>query len=61
MTTPLSDFSGAAPHYTEVKSCSGKTSFPLSQFEPGQWAAMKKVTAAGGSYLVFIHNKNTDE
>ena len=48
-------------HYCEVKSSGNKTSFPLGQIEKGQWAAMTRVTAAGGSYLVFIHNTATDE
>ena len=46
--------------YLEVKSCSSKTSFPFSQFESGQWAAMKRVTAAGGSYVVLIHSLGLD-
>lgn len=48
-------------HYCEVKSSGHKTSFPLGQIEKGQWAAMTRVTTAGGSYLVFIHNTETDE
>ncbi|MDR3436473.1 Holliday junction resolvase RecU [Telmatospirillum sp.] len=49
-----------ATSYCEVKSCSNKTSFPFSQFEDEQWKAMKQVTASGGSYVIFIHNVNTD-
>lgn len=49
-----------ATWYVEVKSSSNKTSFPFSQFEKAQWNAMTRVTAAGGHYLVYIHNVNTD-
>jgi len=42
-------------HYVEVKSSVNKTSFPFSQIEPEQRAAAKKVTAAGGSYIFFLH------
>jgi len=48
-------------YYCEVKSCGNKTSFPFSQFEKEQWKAMMRVTSAGGYYLVFIHNTNTDQ
>jgi len=46
--------------YAEVKSCSNKTSFPFSQIETGQWAAMVQVLAAGGRYLFFLHNIETN-
>ena len=46
--------------YCEVKSCSNKTSFPFSQIETGQWTAMVRTLAAGGQYLFFLHNLETD-
>ena len=47
-------------HYCEVKSCQNKTAFPFRQIEKGQWAAATLVTAAGGSYVFFLHNLNTN-
>jgi len=47
--------------YAEVKSCSNKTSFPFSQFTKSQRAAMLQQKAAGGCYIVYIHNMNTNE
>ena len=46
--------------YCEVKSCSDKTSFPFSNFEKAQWAAMKKQRAAGGNYFCYLHNLLTN-
>ena len=46
--------------YAEVKSCSNETSFPFSQFTPGQNAAMVKQRKAGGRYWIWIHNLLTD-
>lgn len=46
--------------YAEVKSCSNKTSFPFSQIETGQWTAMVQVVAAGGKYVFFLHNLETN-
>lgn len=45
----------------EVKSCSGKTSFPFSQFTPSQNAAMLMQSNAGGEYWIFIHRLETNE
>lgn len=47
--------------YAEVKSTSGKTSFPFSSFTTGQNKAMVRQKAAGGNYWVFIHRLETDE
>lgn len=47
---------GGRMMYAEVKSCSGLTSFPFSQFEDGQRAAMLRQTAAGGIYDVFVYS-----
>lgn len=47
--------------YAEVKSCSNKTSFPFSQFTKSQRAAMLQQAAAGGMYMVYIHNMNTND
>lgn len=47
-------------HFAEVKSTKNETSFPFSNIKKGQWAASKRVVAAGGSYLFFIKNLNTD-
>lgn len=52
---------GSLTYYCEVKSCSNKTSFPFSQIEKGQWAAMMRVTAAGGEYLFYLHKLETDD
>ncbi len=46
--------------YAEVKSCSNATSFPFSQFTPGQNAAMFKQQRAGGWYWIWVHNVLTD-
>lgn len=41
-------------HYAEVKSTKDPTSFRFANIKKGQWAASKKVSGAGGSYLFFI-------
>lgn len=46
--------------YAEVKSSTSRTSFSLSNIEPAQWAAARRVTLAGGDYWFFIHNKIED-
>lgn len=46
--------------YAEVKSCSNDTSFPFSQFTPGQNLAMVRQKAAKGHYWIWIHNLKTD-
>ena len=42
--------------YAEVKSTGHKTSFAFSLLRPDQVGAAKQVTAAGGSYLIFVHS-----
>lgn len=47
--------------YAEVKSCSGETSFPFSNFTKGQLNGMVRQTKAGGLYWIFIHHITTDK
>jgi len=47
--------------WAEVKSCSDKVSFPISQLTASQVRAIVRQEAAGGQYWVFIHNMNTDK
>ena len=42
--------------YAEVKYCAGKTSFPFSSIQTGQWTAARRVTRAGGDYFFFIYS-----
>jgi penicillin-binding protein-related factor A (putative recombinase) len=43
--------------YAEVKSSSnGKASFSFSQFTPKQNSSMIRQVAAGGRYMVYLHN-----
>lgn len=46
--------------YSEIKSCSNDTSFPFSQFTPGQNNAMVRQDKAGGLYWIWIHNLTTN-
>lgn len=46
--------------FAEVKSTQNQTSFPFSLLKPGQTAHAKRILAAGGNYLVFVHNLTTD-
>lgn len=47
--------------YAEVKSCGDKTSFPFSNIRKDQWKAAIQQVAAGGVYLFFIKNTNTNQ
>lgn len=51
---------GGVTGYAEVKSCSGKTSFPFSALTEGQVAALHMQTAAQGEYWVFVHHLVTN-
>ena len=47
--------------FAEVKSCSSKTSFALSNIRDSQWRRAKLVTTAKGSYFFFIKSEVRQE
>ena len=46
--------------YAEVKSTVNKTSFSFKDIQPNQLGKSKQILAAGGKYLFFIHNLNSN-
>ena len=46
--------------YAEIKSVSDGTSFPFGMIKPGQFAAAKLQSLAGGLYNFFVHDLATD-
>lgn len=47
-------------HYAEVKSSQNPTFFPFSNIKRGQKIAARRSTTAGGTYLFYIKNLNTN-
>lgn len=46
--------------YAEIKSVSSGKSFPFSMIKSNQMAAAALATKAGGSYLFFVHDLQSD-
>lgn len=47
-------------YYAEVKSSNNKTSFPFSQITTVQWGSAKRQVIAGGIYIYYLHDMNTN-